>query len=60
MEVKKVCLIYCLYKNEYKIFKLLSHHKKWTKVERRKIEELKPILVIKYLHIEMSQSNSLM
>jgi hypothetical protein len=33
--------MYFLYKNEYRIFKPvdLNHHKKGTKVERRKMEE---------------------
>jgi hypothetical protein len=62
--------MYFLYKNEYRILNLLNHHKKGTKGERRKIEEMNlSILVIiyiemyiilyVYIYMEMSQGNSL-
>jgi hypothetical protein len=42
--------MYFLYKNEYRILNLLNHHKKGTKGERRKIEEMNlSILVIIYI-----------
>jgi hypothetical protein len=38
---RRIWLMFSLHKNEYRIFKAcLNHHKKGSKVEKRKIEEM--------------------
>jgi hypothetical protein len=46
--------MYFLYKNEYRIFKSVNHHKKGTKVEKKN-REAKPIGVIIHIYTEKSQ-----
>jgi hypothetical protein len=52
--------MYSLYKNEYRIFKLVqNNHKKGTKVEQRKIEEMNQNCAIIHIYMEVLQGKCL-